>query len=70
MTDVRGRRWSCFDAKRKGSTLFVRERIHDDTGQAWTDVSSWYWAAVLSDTAGPWWALTVAETLNPTPAYK
>jgi hypothetical protein len=65
MTDDRGRRWSCFDAERQGTTLLVRERIHDGAGQGWTDVSSWYWAAVLGDTAGPWWAVTVAE--RPTP---
>jgi hypothetical protein len=26
----------------------------------WTDASSWYWAAILGRTRGPWLAVTVA----------
>ena len=31
--------------------------------QSWTDVSSWYWQALLGKTHGPWWAVTVTEKI-------
>ena len=36
----------------------VCERIFDHDGNAWTDVSAWYWAATMGQSAGPWWAVT------------
>ncbi|MCI0665355.1 MAG: hypothetical protein L0220_30200 [Acidobacteria bacterium] len=27
----------------------------------WTDVSSWYWSAMLGRSCGPWWVVTIAE---------
>jgi len=57
-----GSRWSSFTATRGNEHLRVRERIYTNTGESWTDVSSWYWAAVRETSAGPWWAITVAET--------
>ena len=59
--DADGSRWSSFIATRGNERLRVRERIYTDTGESWTDVSSWYWAAVQGTHAGPWWAITVAE---------
>lgn len=59
--DETGQRWGCVLAMRKDQTLRVHERIYDSAGQQWTDVSSWYWAALLGKTTGPWWAVTVAE---------
>jgi len=56
-----GSRWSSFSATRGNERLRVRERIYTDTGESWSDVSSWYWAAVQETHAGPWWAITVAE---------
>ena len=54
--------WNCFEArKRDGERLRVCERIEDDTGRAWTDVSSWYWSALRG--AGPWRAWTVVTPL-------
>jgi exosortase/archaeosortase family protein len=53
-------RYSQFTATRgAGERLRVRERIYDDAGHAWPDASSWYWAAILRRTRGPWWAVTV-----------
>ena len=52
------RAWSCFDATRDGHSRRVCERIQDSRGQAWTDVSAWYWAAALGRTSGPWMAVT------------
>jgi exosortase/archaeosortase family protein len=58
--EIAGQRWSCFTARRDGSGRDVCERIHDAAGGAWTDVSSWYWDAVLGRSRGPWWAVTTA----------
>ncbi len=59
MEDATGITWSCFAAERDGRTRTVCERIYDAQGQSWTDVSSWYWAAMLGRTGRPWYALTV-----------
>ena len=59
--DGGGSRWSSFIATRGKERLRVRERIYTNTGESWTDVSSWYWAAVQKTQTGPWWAITVAE---------
>jgi|CXWL01.1.fsa_nt_gi hypothetical protein len=48
-------------ASRDATRLHVRERIVDATGRAFTDASSWYWAALLGTSPGPWWAWTVVE---------
>ncbi|ADO68897.1 hypothetical protein [Stigmatella aurantiaca] len=56
-----GTSWHRFTALRDGSPLVVREAILDGASRRWTDVSAWYWSALLEDTEGPWWAITVAE---------
>ena len=53
-----GERWGCFEAARPGETFDVCERIFDHDGSAWTDVSAWYWAATMGQSAGAWWAVT------------
>jgi hypothetical protein len=55
--------WRCFDARRGGTGLRVCERIVDAQGRAFTDASSWYWAALMEQSQGPWQALTVARPL-------
>ncbi len=59
--DEHGSRWSSFTATRGNERLRVRERIYAGTGESWSDVSSWYWAALRETSAGPWWAITIAE---------
>ncbi|HOF87284.1 MAG TPA: archaeosortase/exosortase family protein [Armatimonadota bacterium] len=59
--DAAGRRWGACLAARAGERLRVRECIVDGDGRHWSDVSAWYWAALLDRTRGPWWAYTVAE---------
>lgn len=58
--DAVGQHWGCFSAKQNGTQLHVCERIYDTTGKSWSDVSSWYWSAMLGNTPGPWWAVTIA----------
>jgi len=59
--DEHGSRWTSFTATRGNERLHVREGIYADSGESWSDVSSWYWAALQETSAGPWWAITVAE---------
>jgi hypothetical protein len=61
--DQQGNSWGSFVATRRNSTLKIQERIYDEQGNHWTDVSSWYWAALFGKTHGPWWAVTVAERI-------
>jgi len=58
--DDNGSLWSSFEATKGNEQLVVYERIHNETGQSWTDVSAWYWSALVEG-RGSWWAITVAE---------
>jgi hypothetical protein len=58
--DASGRQWGCVRAARDGKSLEFCEIVYDGSGNSWSDVSSWYWAAVLGRTNGPWWAMSVA----------
>lgn len=62
--DGEQRLWRCFVAEREGRRLRVCERIVDAKGQAFTDTSSWFWAAQLGSSTGPWQAVTTARTLQ------
>jgi len=57
VTDASGNRWSTFSARKEKRNFVVHERIYDGKGQNWTDISSWYWAALLGQTKGPWWSI-------------
>jgi hypothetical protein len=57
-----GTRWSRFEAVRGNEQLEVRERLYDASGNQWSDVSAWYWAATMGKSSGPWWAITIASS--------
>ncbi len=63
--DAQQRLWRCFEAEgRDGQRLRVCERIAaDDGGSAFVDASSWFWAAALGRSKGPWQAVTVVEAM-------
>jgi len=61
--DPQQRLWRCFVAERDGRRTRVCERIVDARGQAYTDASSWFWAAQLGQSTGPWQAVTTARSL-------
>lgn len=64
IVDERGRLWASSTARKGERAWRVRERIVESrTGQVFTDVSSWWWAAVLERSVGPWWAWTVLEPI-------
>ncbi|HEX3138419.1 MAG TPA: hypothetical protein VHQ87_00100, partial [Rhizobacter sp.] len=50
--DAQQRMWRCFVAEREGRQTRVCERIVDAQGQAYTDASSWFWAAELGQSTG------------------
>ncbi len=62
--DETGRRWGQFTAVKESTTIVVKERIYNDQGQHWTDVSEWFWTALMNKTTGPWWVVTTAESLK------
>jgi hypothetical protein len=55
--------WRCFTARNGTQRQRVCEHIVDAQGQSFTDASSWYWAALLQQSQGPWRAYTVASPL-------
>ena len=55
--------WRCFVATRDGRSVRVCERIVGADGASFTDTSSWFWAAQLGQSAGPWAAITIARAL-------
>lgn len=60
--DNSGAHWGVISASHGSGKLTVRERIIDRAGREFTDVSAWYWAAVLEKSTGPWWCLTRIDT--------
>jgi hypothetical protein len=60
VTDSGGGRWRCFKAGRKQDAREVCEQLQDMDGRRWTDVSAWYWAALLERSRGPWLATTAS----------
>jgi hypothetical protein len=58
---VDNHQWSVFRASKGDEVLRIYERIYDQEGNSWTDVSSWYWSALLGKSRGPWWTVTIAE---------
>lgn len=63
--DDAGAHWGVISATRGSERLTVRERIIDSAGREFTDVSAWFWAAVLEKSAGPWWCLTRIDASAP-----
>jgi hypothetical protein len=62
--DAQQRLWRCFEATAaSGERVRVCERIEADDGSAYVDPSSWFWAASLGQSSGPWRAVTVVEAL-------
>ena len=61
--DTQARLWRCFAAERGGERVRVCERIVDAQGESFVDASSWFWAAALGRSNGPWRAVTQVEAL-------
>lgn len=52
---------ACFIARRGGRAFLACEQVRDGRGRSWPDVSSWYWAALLGTSNGPWLASLTVE---------
>ncbi|HET9639439.1 MAG TPA: hypothetical protein VFP12_09560 [Allosphingosinicella sp.] len=52
---------ACFIARRGGQAFLACEQVRDARGRSWPDVSSWYWAALLGTSNGPWLASLTVE---------
>jgi hypothetical protein len=61
VVDAERRVWGASTALDGERRYTVRERIVGADGQSFTDVSSWYWSALLGKSEGPWLAWTVFE---------
>jgi len=59
--DQTGELWGCVLAKKNNLNYRVCERIFDQSGNSWYDVSSWFWSVLLKNSQGPWLAITIAE---------
>jgi hypothetical protein len=59
--DGRGATMGCFRASHGSEHTRVCEVIRDQRGQSWSDVSAWYWHAMLGGSTTPWWSVVVAE---------
>lgn len=59
--DEDGTQWRCFTARTGARERAVCEQLRDLEGAHFTDVSSWYWAATLGRTAGPWLVTTISR---------
>jgi exosortase/archaeosortase family protein len=57
--DSDGTLWGQFTARRGDERLRVSESIRDAAGQTFSDASSWYWAAMVGRSPGPWWSTTL-----------
>jgi hypothetical protein len=62
--DEDGRRWGASRAAKGRRRIRVEEQISDRSNRQWTDVSSWYWAAFLGRSQGPWQVITVSERIS------
>jgi hypothetical protein len=60
-SDAQAQLWRCFTAERDGERVRVCERIVDAGGVGFVDASSWFWAAALGRSTGPWRAMTRVE---------
>lgn len=60
--DPDGKKWGCMECRKDGVVLQVTECVWNDSGDHWSDVSSWYWAATLGRSEGPWWAAVEIRT--------
>jgi hypothetical protein len=59
--DAGGHAMGCLRASHGADVMTVCELIRDARGDAFPDVSAWYWNALFGATQGPWWSFVVSE---------
>jgi hypothetical protein len=63
--DANGQHLGCLSARKGETRHTVCEGLRDANGGAWSDVSQWYWEALLGRSNGPWWSIVIAEQESP-----
>lgn len=63
VSDSQGHLWGAYKVSCGSRNYLVKERIFDQAGNNWSDVSAWYWSALLNKTQGPWWSIVISERL-------
>jgi hypothetical protein len=51
----------CFTASKGFNKLSVCEYIKSTDGKSWSDISAWYWGALLYETPKGWMSYVIAE---------
>lgn len=59
--DKNNNKWNTFKAYKNNQSFIVHERVYDNYGNNWTDVSSWYWNALLGKSKGPWTSIVYSK---------
>jgi hypothetical protein len=56
-------RWGCFEAQRGTSAAEVCQTSIDGNDRSWSDVGSWWWAAIFRRTPAPWLGIEMITAL-------
>ncbi|MGD8914841.1 MAG: hypothetical protein PVI97_02940 [Candidatus Thiodiazotropha sp.] len=51
----------CFTASKDSKRLIVCEYIEARDGKGWSDISAWYWGALLKQSSKGWMSYVIAE---------
>jgi hypothetical protein len=51
----------CFSASKDFNKLIVCEYIVARDGKSWSDISAWYWGALLNESSKGWMSYVIAE---------
>ncbi|SMF16351.1 hypothetical protein SAMN02745866_01070 [Alteromonadaceae bacterium Bs31] len=54
---------ACFHAQKGEAKFKVCEYVQGDQGESWSDISSWYWAALFSRNSR-WWSYVIAQPIQ------
>lgn len=58
-----GIKMGCFEAEKGDSKLNICEYIESEMGDNWSDISSWYWSALMTPDRDGWMSYVVASNL-------
>ena len=64
MADSQSGHWNCVLATKGVEKFRVCEQIRALNNEVYTDVSTWYWSAIINSEQGPWFAYTLAERIS------
>jgi hypothetical protein len=56
-----GQSRSCFKASKSNEHFRICEEVRDAKGASYSEISAWYWPALLGSSQGPWTAATIVE---------